>query len=273
MLHLINSNTNLKAYATTESIDAFASSEEIRTYRNNRLIKYLSAVNFIKNRSDSYSKGLKVVEIGSGSSALLYGMADKKMISHGCGIELSSSRFDFAELWKLECGYHCIENINQSFTDVKFQNSFFDWFIVIDNTFTYLHPVNEKYPKLLLSRAFEALVEGGRILLDFFNYTKRTPGVELQQWNVFCKNDPFSYGLYSHLIENGINTTNSIFIRRVTAEEEMKVEMSKVYSFVEINALLESNGFSVQEVFSTFGGDLYDESESERIVIVAKKGV
>lgn len=273
MSQLINSHTNIQAYATAESIDSFASSEEIQTYRNTRLVRYQPVVNFISKRSDSKPGELKVVEIGSGSSALLYAMADKNMLKHGCGIELSRSRFNFAELWKADGGYHSVENINQSVADVDLQRSTFDWFIVIDNTFTYLHPVNEAYPKQLLQRAFEALRSGGRILLDFFNYTKRVPGMEIQQWNAFPKSDPFSYGLYSHRIENGINTSKTIFIKRDTAEEQIKVELCKVYSLKEITALLESCGFSVQEVFSTFSEAPFVESESERLVVVAKKGV
>lgn len=271
MPQLIDSHTNIQAYATAESIDSFASSEEMRTYRNTRLARYQPVVNFISKRSDTKLSGLQVVEIGSGSSALLYAMADKNLLKHGCGIELSRSRFNFAELWKADGGYHSVENINKSFTDADLQRSTFDWFVVIDNTFTYLHPVNESYPKQLLQSAFESLRGGGRILLDFFNYTKRVPGMELQQWNIFPKSDPFSYGLYSHRIEDDINTSKSIFIKRDTAEEQIKVELCKVYSLKEITDLLESCGFSVQEVFSTFSEAPFVENESERLVVVAQK--
>ena len=149
----------------------------------------------------------------------------------------------------------------------------FDWFIVIDNTFTYLDPVNVSYPLQLLQSAFDAIRPGGRIILDFFNYSKREPDVELQQWNAFPNNDPYSYGLYSHRIDNGINTSKTIFIKRNTAEEEIKVELSKVYSLNEITILLESVGFSIDEIFSTFSEDPFVENESERLVIIGKKNI
>jgi len=114
---------------------------------------------------------------------------------------------------------------------------------------------------------------GGRILLDFINYARCDPDVELQQWNAFPKLDPFSYGLYSAKISNGINTTESIFIRRDGGGESRKLELSKVYSLAELNELLSDCGFRVSEVFSGFNEEPYQAESSERLVVVAVKTV
>lgn len=187
------------------------------------------------------------------------------------GIELSKTRFDFAEHWKFNDGYHSVENINKNVADIDIPPSKFDWFIIIDNTLTYLHPENSDYPKQLLLRAFKALCGGGCILLDFFNYSKRIPGIELQNWNTFPKTDPFAYALYSNRIENGINTSKTIFIKRNGGGEQIKIEFSKVYSLDEISQLLNECGFRMEETFCNFDELPYLEKSSERLVLIARK--
>ena len=147
-----------------------------------------------------------------------------------------------------------------------------NWFIVIDNTFTYLHPENEGYPRKLLSKAFKSLKRGGRIVLDFFNYQKRKPEQELKQWIKFEDGDPFKYGLYLHYVKNGVNRSESIFIRR-NGDESRKVEYSKVYSLKEVTLLLNSAGFILDGVYSDFNNSPFSDYESERLVIVGKKDV
>ena len=127
-------------------------------------------MNFIEKRSEGVPANLNVIEVGSGSSALLYALAQKNLLKYGLGIELSKTRFDFAELWKSDDGYHTVENLNRNFADIDLPQLTFDWFIAIDNFFTYLDPENSAYPEQLLQCAFKALRRGGRILLDFFNF-------------------------------------------------------------------------------------------------------
>ncbi len=188
------------------------------------------------------------------------------------GVELSQSRYQFAELWKQDDGYDMVENVNSNFCDVNMGASLWDWFVIIDNTFTYLHPENFDYPSQLLRKAFESLKQDGRLLIDFINYAKRSPGVDYRQWAAFDQKDPYSYGLYSNKVIDGMNHSESIFVSR-NGSESRKMEICKVYPLKEITALLESCGFNVQEIFSTFSGDTFIESESERLVIIAKKTV
>ncbi len=271
MSQLINQTTNIKAYESVESIDNFSSHEAIIAYRNRRLERYAPVIDFIVKRSESQPFGLSVVEVGSGSSALLYGIAKSHGLKCGVGIELARSRFDFAERWKFDDGYHTVDNINQNFASVDLTASASDWFIVIDNTFTYLYPEDTNYPEQLLRAAFTALKPGGRILLDFINYAKRQTDVEFQQWNEFPKSDPFSFGLYSHKISGGVNSTERIFVKRDGGDVSRKLELSKVYSLEEISELLRSCGFQVSEVFSGFNEEPYHAHSSERLVLVAER--
>jgi len=262
-------NANYDAYASIEKISSYENKEALVKYRNSRLVKYQSLVNFLTAKT-LISSPISVVEIGSGSSALLYALVQKKLLRKGLGIELSQSRYQFAELWKLDDSYDMVQNVNANFTGVDTGLSLWDWFIIIDNTFTYLHPEDVNYPTLLLSKAYQSLKKNGRLLIDFFNYSKRIPEIDYRQWQAYSKDDPYSYGLYSQKINDGINCCESIFIRR-NGSESRKLEYSKTYTLDELSILLESCGFSIQEIFSTFNQQPFIEKESERLVIVANK--
>jgi SAM-dependent methyltransferase len=263
--------TNFNAYNSIEALDSFKSASEINSYRARRLARYIPVSNFIAKRASEQFDKYSVIEVGSGSSTLLYQLEIMGMLRQGVGVELSKSRFDFAERWKYEEGYDNVKNVNSNFASFEFSQATFDWFIVIDNTFTYLYPEDADYPHILLRQAAGALRSGGRILLDFINYDKRLPNIELQQWNVFPEADPFSHGLYSHKIVDGINTTESIFIRRNGGDESRKIELSKVYSLSGISKLLRACDLHVSEVFASFNEDSYLPETSDRLIVVAEK--
>ena len=264
----MTNHTNLHAYNSIELLSAYKTKESLQEYRNSRIIRYQAHANFILNRSKS--NPVSIIEIGSGSSVLLYMIAQKNILTKGIGIELSKSRYEFAEQWKKDDGYEMVENINKNFVDVEIGNKIWDWFIVIDNTFTYLSPEDENYPSLLLKKAFDGLKEGGRIIIDFINYARRMQDIEYKSWSAFASNDPFSYGLYSNKITNGINRSESIFIKR-DGSESKKIEFSKVYSLEQLNILLSKHGFIVDEVLATFDEQTFNDNESERLLVVARK--
>lgn len=271
MSSLIDGSSNVRAYEKIEAIDNFSSFEEIVAYRKGRIDRYASVAQFIAASSRNQSPKLSVVEVGSGSSALLYRLAQENKLRNAVAIELSKSRHIFAEQWKSDDGYDNVKNVNENFVRVDLEPDAFDWFVVIDNTFTYLYPEDSTYPDELLRRAFKALRPEGRILLDFINYAKREPEIEIRLWNAFPELDPFAYGLYSTRISNGINATESIFIRRGDGSESRKMEFSKVYSLNDLQLLLNKCGFLVSEVFSGFEEEPYKAEFSERLVVVATK--
>lgn len=260
---------NIRAYENAESLRNFSDRGQIVAYRKARLERYQPVVDFVLKRLGVILPA-SFLEIGSGSSALLYALASRNLLQHGLGIELSQSRHEFAQLWREDDGFHAVENVNQNFANVDLRPSRYDWCIVIDNTFTYLYPEDPQYPIELLRRARLALKAGGRVLLDFFNYARRETGIDYRQWIAFPESDPFSYGLYSNQIADGINCAESIFIKR-DGTESRKREFSKVYSLADMDKLLAQCGFWVAEVFSGFDERPFVADSSERLVIVAAK--
>ncbi len=267
----IDKTANFTAYEEVDLLANFSSHDEIIAHRRRRMEKYNPAANFIANQLTNRDAKLSVVEIGSGNSALLYKLARQGILKHGVGIESSKSRFDFAEQWKADDGYDVVENVNDNFASVALDCGAYDLYVVIDNTFTYLYPEHSAYPDLLLQSAYTALRPGGSILLDFINYTRLEPGIELRQWHALHEDDPFSYGLYSTKIADGINTTALTYIRRNGGSPTGWVEYSKIYSLAELTELMNIHGFKVSEVFSDFNRARYDAERSERMVVLATR--
>jgi SAM-dependent methyltransferase len=201
----------------------------------------------------------------------LYGLLEAGLLSNGTGIELSASRYEFAEAWKADLGAAGIKNINQDFTNVRMDSDVADWYVVIDNTFTYLEPESPDFPQCLLQQAYSILKPGGFLLLDLINYAKREKGMDYQQWVKFPESDPYIYGLYSNEIgSNNHNKSTSIYIKR-DGTESHHVIFSRVYRQSEIEDLVSRHSFKVEKVFSDFLENNFEPAESDRMVVLARK--
>ena len=106
---------NYAAYKDVENIQCFSGHESVLEYRKHRLKQQNGLVKFITNYVDSK---LSVIDVGSGSSALLYAIHNLGILCEGVGIEFSSARHKFAELWKRDNNIHSITNINDDFSNV-----------------------------------------------------------------------------------------------------------------------------------------------------------
>ena len=264
----MSSSINLQAYNSIELLSAFETRVSLNEYRNARVMRYQLHADFILERSSG--KPISLIEIGSGSSVLPYTIAKRNMLTKAKAVELSQSRYEFAEQWKKDEGYSMVENVNNNFVNVEMGESEWDWFIVIDNTFTYLFPEDPEYPALLLEKAFKCLKPGGQLIIDFINYARRSHDVEYKLWSAFMENDPYSSGLYSNKITGGVNRSESIFIKR-DGSESKKTEFSKVYSLEQLTTTLLQHRFTVEEVFATFDKQVFIGDSSERLMVVAKK--
>jgi hypothetical protein len=114
------------------------------------------------------------------------------------------------------------------------------------------------------------LKPGARILIDFINYSNREDGNEIRQWSAFADKDPFSYGIYSHKLNNRINCSESIFVKR-NGGGSRKQEYSRVYTLTEIANMLNQAGFVVEDVFSNCEDAPFREDFPGRMIVIAQK--
>jgi SAM-dependent methyltransferase len=262
---------NLTSYAHIEALENFESPQEIQSYRQRRLDRYKSHVEFILKHCRRTDQPFQVLEVGSGNSGLLYALAKKVQKFKAFGVEISTSRWKFAEIWKNDEKISNVQNLNQNFSEVPKDIRDLNCYLVIDNTFSYLAPENSEYPAMLLRQASEKLLPGGTLVIDIINYQDRVRKGSETFWNQFPDSDPFKYGLYSFdVVDPQTVVTKSVFIKR-NLTEEVKVDVSRFYRQEDLKQMLQSHGFEVQGVFGSFAEETFDPVKSQRLVVLARK--
>jgi len=263
--------TNFIAYSDVENIGNYSNSESLDTYRNERLFRNQSLITFIEHLYIQ-PKELKVVEIGSGSSALLYAMEKKGLLLEGVGIEPSLSRYKFAEKWKQEGGFSKINNINDEFKNVKLFKDYYDLFLVVDNTFSYLYPENEYYPNQLLKQANNCCKKNGRLIIELINYLPFIHEKEREIITNLPKSNPYSYAIHkkTYCNKKKILKSKATYFTE-SGRKDSKTELSYVYSKEMIKEKLKKNKFSDIEFFSDYNFTTYHEDKSKKLVVFSRK--
>ncbi len=261
---------NFNAYSAIESLESFKTEKEILEYRERRIHRYSDHAQFILDQLGRQND-IKILEVGSGSSGLLFNLNDQCSNFKAIGVEYSPSRWRFAEKWKADSKAHGITNLNNDFSKIKYSQKDLDAYIVIDNTFSYLYPENKNYPDILLKQAHDHLKPNGFILIDVINYHDRIKKGNEKIWSQFPNSDPFKYGLYSfELLKDNMLITKSIFINR-NLEEEIKEDVSYIYTIDNLNQLLKKNNFVMKGIYGDFQNSKFNENKSKRLIIKAIK--
>lgn len=262
---------NFHSYDDVELLMNFQSTKQLERYRNERKNNYDDVVSLL--RSYMKDKVLRVVEIGSGSSACLYNLEEQDMIEDAVGIELSKSRYEFAEKWREDLDSKRIKNIHTNFIDVKLKTNYYDIVLCIDNTFSYLQPENKNYPLNLIEKAHQWLNAGGVFIIQIHNYSKLLKTMQnnlLTFWEKNKKSNSFNYSLYSYKYNEKKNhlTTTSYYISNKLDEKKKEV-ISFVYTVDDIRSLT-FNRFNIVNVFSDNKKNEFSE-DSDDIVIICSK--
>lgn len=267
------SDINFQAYEDVEQIQDFDSIQDIELYRNERLGMYEDHLSYVQSISDIRGKKLNIVDIGSGSSALLFKLANEKLINKGVGVEIAHSRYQFAEKWKSDLNNKSIHNINSNFEEVNLKECFYDIIFCIDNTFSYFHPEDNQYPSLFIKKAWQWLNKGGLLIFEMHNYKtiieKMNDNI-LYFWKKNKTSNNFNYSLYKYNYDKNKNhiTTYSKYLSKSIIKE--KKEVSYVYDTKIINNLID-NKFKIDNIFSDFNLNQHNEKCSDDMVIICSK--
>ena len=264
-------NVNIQAYDNVEQLKNFDDIKSIELYRNERLTMYKDHVSYVQ--STSRDKKLNIIEIGSGSSAFLFQLNNQKLLERGVGIEISNSRYQFAEKWKSDLNNQSIENINANFNEVILEENYYDIIFCIDNTLSYLQPENKQYPNLFIEKSRKWLKRGGLLILEMHNYN---PIIEKMNDNIlyFLKrnkaSNPFDYSLYYYEYDENENqiTTHSKYLSK-THDNKEKKEISFVYNIQSLTDLIDDK-FKIDDIYSNFKKNQFF-NDSEEMVLVCQK--
>jgi SAM-dependent methyltransferase len=264
---------NLSAYADVESIENYGTAAQMRTYREERLGFHARQVEFVRGLGVP-ANGLRIVDVGSGSSAFLYALDRAGLLAHGLGIEVSPSRHAFAERWRTDEQFTRVTNVCANFRDVPFDAASLDAFTVLDETYLYLRPEGDDYPSVLLERAAHALVPAGHFIAAFRNdapFVKHMEGQRTFRIDL-PESNPFRYALYRQDASADGRTlrTESVYIAR-DAGERRKVEFTEVCDVDELGGRLLARGFSQVDRYADFVFAPFDPNSSPNLVLVARR--
>ena len=264
---------NLYAYAEVEAAENYSNAAEIRAYREERLTRYDPHVRFLRALGVP-AAGLRVVDVGSGSSAFLYALDRAALLVHGVGIEISPSRHAFAERWRTDEGFTRVTNLCANFLDVQLDAASVDLFAAIDDTYLYLRPEGEDYPQALLEAAWCALAPGGLFVAAFRNDASLVDHMDGERsfWVELPESNAFHYALYRQTanLASRVMRTESIYITRELSERR-KVEITEICDIGELRTRILDCGFAEVDLYGDFAFEAFHPQSSPNVVVVARR--
>jgi SAM-dependent methyltransferase len=265
---------NVVAYDEVEAMSNYPTQVELASYRGERLRRYEPYVRLFAELGVP-AGGLRIVDVGSGSSAFLYALERAGMLRDGLGIELSTTRHAFAERWREEENFERVTNVRADFTRVGLEPSSYDRVTAIDETYLYLAPQDATYPARLLSVAYDALATGGMLVLDFRNdmpVAKTLPprGREFQV--ALPATNAFETATYRQIPspDGRLIRNESRYVGRDGTVRE-KVEITEVCDVRTLTDALSGVGFESVTTYGDLSRSPFEADDSPRAVIVARK--
>lgn len=275
--------SNLSSYENFELLENFPNQTILNEYRTNKLVEAKRTITFLKKSfsPEQNSKKLNVLDLGSGNSKLLFQFEKENMLNEGYGVEISKSRYDFAEKWKNDENIQNVKNINSNILGVDFTN-FNDIDIVIceDYTLQFLEPLSQNSVNLLLSKISSLLNENGILLLELstMNFLKtkiHENNGTYKTWEELEITDPFAFLIQDMSYDNDKNIIiNKKFIHKLKSPSDFLSQTTyvlKPYAKDEITKILKNSGFSEIQIYENFDENSFQCQPHECYVVIAKK--
>ena len=265
---------NLTSYDEVEALANYRTPAELDSYRAERLAFGMTRARFVLKQSAA-SVPANVIEVGAGSSALLYAMEAEGALRQAVAIEISPSRHDFAERWKADKGFRCVENRCADFASIALDRGSSDLFLCLDNTFSYIGPEHPRYPDKLVAGAHSALKPGGSLIIEIHNQEKVIGALnenERQFWVELPETNAFKFALYRQTLDPAKNwlRSESIYIGE-NGTQHRKVDLETVYNRAAFQALLSAAGFERLEFFGGYDSAAFDVRHSDYLIVLARR--
>ena len=263
---------NLSAYEGFEDLSSLESDlEEYRSKKIKEINPNIALVSSLFNK-----KKLRVLELGSGNSKFLFALQESDLLEKGYGVEISKSRYEFAENWKTTNDYDKVTNLNQNALDLNYQTlGELDLFYCVDLAFQFLAPIEKNSDVQVLEKVHSQLAPGGKVILELDNFNsilRAMTNDKVKLWQKFDHPDPWKYMLWdcSFSKENKVLNKKKLFIKRDMSETSASEVDLRIYSCQEAVDLLKSVGFVNLQILPNWSPT--PGLEDEFIVIGEKSG-
>ena len=265
---------NTRSYDKVEAVSNFKTSEDVDKYCKLQVMKSVSQAAFIKEVCFK-GKKLRVLEYCSGNSRLLYTLNAGEILSTGIGIEISKTRYEFAESWRKRLGLESIQNINGDAIDVRVVSPCVDVALCVTGAFQYMFPRSSMYDTIFMHAVRRSLVPGGHLILELYNHPTPVAACmmsdtgEYRSWYELPESDPFRYYLthYNYIPATKTLDAKEIFVRRDGWIDDSKREVLRLYSPSEITDLLETSGFKTVGFFGGWDSRKADALSDKNVIV------
>lgn len=263
-------HSNLTAYDTFERFEDFDSEKK---YRDSKLQECDKHYLFLK-KNIKKSK-LNILELGSGNSKLLYKLSLENFLQNGVGIEISKSRFDFAEKWKKDLNIQNIININDNFLNLdNYSIDNLNVCLVLDLAFQFCEPLGYQNEIKILQKIYQKLQKGGKLILELDDCKRILKSTKFSSniWEEFNEPDPWRFSLWDVNYDDKTNFLNwkKIYISRNNNKIDETHIILKIYTKKEIKKILKKIGFKNIIFFESWTENQINSNPDEFIVICTK---
>lgn len=267
-----NRHINCIAYEDFELMENF--SGNIEAYRKDKIEFAKKHVSFI--REIFPGEKITVLELGSGNSKTLFALEKAGILELGYGVEISKSRFKFAEIWKKEWNFKLVNNINANAINLSFKKiNDFDCCFCVDLAFQFFEPILKGSALNMLRKLNKKLKKGGKVILELDGCEEaisKTIEGNGKIWQEFPPPDPWRFTLWNcnYNVKDKLLTLIKIFIKRNEFGFSQTKMILKIYKKEEIRDLFLKAGFKKIELFGNWEGHDFKNDNSEYIIVGTK---
>lgn len=259
-----------KNFLAYENYEVFDDLYKENIYKLSKLKSCDEHVEFIKNIENN--KKINFLELGSGNSKLLYNLFLNDLLLEGYGLEISKSRFNFAEKWKKDIGCNNIFNFNENFLDFDFSKiNKLDLVFCVDLAFQFCEPIKKGSDYELLNKVYNNLNFKGKIVLELDGCKSIIDSIKISNrlWDEFPETDPWRFSLWDCSFENSELNWKKTFISRKGEFFNSEVIL-RIYKKEEIIDLFERVGFKNVKLYKNWKMDSF-ENDYESFIVTGEK--
>jgi len=260
-------------YNGVEDLSNFSSNQEVKKYREEKLVINSKQANLISQYLLRYNAP-RVLEIGTGNGRVLIALKNRRVIDSAIGVDISKSRIDFAERWIADEGLSdSIKVIREDILNFK-SFGLFDVCIIVTNAFGYFDAIKEGLSSQVLDYVRKSLKPGGLLIMELYNHVEKIRQCNarddrtIRYWNYGNSSDPWRYHLHQVKYDEKrkIRKHKKIFVNKNGQIDNSKYEELRLYSADELEGLLRSSGFKDIEFYGDWNSRPYFEGSQYTIV-------
>jgi SAM-dependent methyltransferase len=255
------------AYEGVEHPESFSSNGALATYRESVLLKTDEQADFIERELQQGAGSL--IEVGCGNGRLAIALAQRAAITGGLGLDLASSRIDFARAWAADLGL--ADRLSFEVDDAtsrELDAGEHALAAVITGTLGYLDAYVPGSSRRLLTRLADSLSSGGLLVLELYPHPRLRRLLDagdghIKTWLELSPGDPWRFYLSDYRLEPGdVLVHDKTFVHRTDGSiDEGRCERLVLHTPETISALLLECGFSTVRCFEGWSPDEYRGGE------------